>query len=188
MKEILLLLMILFLISGIYSQCNETQININTALAEELDEIVHVGPKVAGYIIEQRPFNSLDELINVNYISSGYLEDIIDQGLACVEQTTNETEQVEENQDNTKDEKIIVNDFNDSEKESEEADEPKKPITFDTISLTPSNPKDIKSSNHEEKSEKSNSNYAIYGFIVFCILIAILFMLKIKRKKFSEFI
>ena len=185
MKEILVLLIVLLLISGIYAQCSETQININTASAEELTGIKYIGEVRAEEIITLRPFQSVDDLTRVKGIANWTLSRIKQEGLACVDEETpeeseeqNETEKAIDDKNDLKDEKIIVNDF-------KEESNIKKPITFDTISL---NPKDIKSSNGEEKSEKSNSNYAIYGFIAFCILIAVLFILKIRRKKFSEFI
>lgn len=185
MKEVLVLLMILFLISGIYAQCNETQININTALAEELIEIKHIGEVRAEEIITLRPFQSVDALINISGIGEFYLSKIKEQGLACVdEEISKEPEEQNETEEENNEISDIIEDF---KEESEESDEPKKSITFDTISLKPLNPKDIKSSNHEEKSENMG-NYAIYGFVVFCILIAVLFMLKIRKRKFSEFI
>ena len=187
MKKLVILFIFILFLGGVFALCEEGQIDINSASVEELDEIIHVGPAVAGYIIEERPFNSLDDLVNVNYISSGYLEDIINQGLACVDEETQEEveketpEEPEETEEENNEISEVIEDF-------KEESNIKKPITLDTISLNPKNPKDIKSSNGEEKSEKSNSNYAIYGFIIFCILIAVLFMLKIRRRKFSEFI
>lgn len=187
MKEMLVLLMVLLLISSIYALCEEGQIDINSAPLEEMMKIKHLGGEgiIARRVIENRTFNSLDDLTRVKGIANWTLSRIKQEGLACVDEETpeeseeqNETEKAIDDKNDLKDEKIIVNDF-------KEESNIKKPITFDTISL---NPKDIKSSNGEEKSEKSNSNYAIYGFIAFCILIAVLFILKIRRKKFSEFI
>ena len=84
MRVGILILVLIIFIPNISALCGEGQIDINNASAEELDEITHVGPAVAGYIIDARPFDSLDELVNVSYISEGYLEDIKSQGLACV--------------------------------------------------------------------------------------------------------
>jgi len=97
-KLILLCFMVLSFTSLVCGLCGEGDIDINNASLEELEEIDHVGPAVAGYIIEARPFNSLDELVNVSHISSGYLEDIITQGLACVENEYEEPEEVVEEQ------------------------------------------------------------------------------------------
>ena len=59
-------------------------ININTASFEELQLIVHIGPERAQQIIELRPFSSLDDLLRVDGIGPSRLQDIKEQGLACV--------------------------------------------------------------------------------------------------------
>lgn len=62
-------------------------ININTASAEELQDIIHIGPAYAEQIIElreERPFTSLGELTRVRGIGEGRLADIREQGLAYV--------------------------------------------------------------------------------------------------------
>ena len=66
-------------------------IDINTASAEELQDIIHIGPAYAEQIIELRqvrPFTSLDELTRVQGIGEGRLADIREQGLAYVESTS----------------------------------------------------------------------------------------------------
>jgi len=59
--------------------------NINTASFEELQLIVHIGEDRAQQIIDLRPFNSLDELIQVHRIGEARLQDIKDEGIAYVE-------------------------------------------------------------------------------------------------------
>ncbi|GGK35699.1 hypothetical protein GCM10010965_30830 [Caldalkalibacillus thermarum] len=59
-------------------------IDINSASFEELQQIVHIGPERAQQIIELRPFYSLDDLLRVDGIGPSRLQDIKDQGLACV--------------------------------------------------------------------------------------------------------
>ena len=118
--------------------------------------------------------------MEVKYISENYLNDIKSQGLACVEQTSEQTTNETEEENNETPESIENLNVPDN---SIQESNIKKPIIFDTISL---NPKDIKSINGEEKLE-SIDNYAIYGFTAFCILIAVLFMIKIRKRKFSEF-
>ena len=89
---------LIFLLPNISAICNESQININTASLEELDALSGIGPVKAQAIIDTRPFNSVDDLINVNGIGEVTLNNIKLQGLACVSdeinnpnQTTNET-------------------------------------------------------------------------------------------------
>lgn len=86
-KLFLSLLFFIFLLGGIYAQCNSTQIDINSANASRLDDIYSIGPAKADNIISYREiqkFNSLDDLINVSGIGAVTLEEIKNQGLACI--------------------------------------------------------------------------------------------------------
>lgn len=56
-------------------------VNLNTATAAELEELPGIGPVTAERIIaarEERPFSSLDELVERDVINRGQLEDIRD--------------------------------------------------------------------------------------------------------------
>jgi len=207
-KEVLALILIL-MISGIYAQCNETQININTASEEELDEIEHVGPKVASYIIDYRTnnktFDSIDELVNIKYLSINYVTDIKEQGLACVseedllntnneentetEQTTSNEQQDEQTEQTTEinedDAETEQSSSQTSATEATETNKNKEPLTFNTINLNPQNPKDIKTEDSKQRLEKGN--YAFYGFIAFCVLLGILITLKKRKMPVTEF-
>ncbi|MHA6260184.1 MBL fold metallo-hydrolase [Sporosarcina sp. CAU 1771] len=63
---------------------NENCLNINTATLEEVQQITHIGPTLAAELIKLRPFHSIDELVNINGIGSGRLNDIKAQGVACI--------------------------------------------------------------------------------------------------------
>ena len=80
---------LIFLLPNISAICNESQININTASLEELDALTGIGPVKAQAIIDTRPFNSVDDLINVNGIGEVTLNNIKLQGLACVSDEIN---------------------------------------------------------------------------------------------------
>lgn len=188
MRVGILILMFVVLISGVSALCEEGQININTASAEKLDEIKWVGLPVAGYIIDARPFNSLDELVNISYITEGRLEEIKSQGLACVgeeeiqEEPPEETEEEEEpaeeeEEEETTKEKNVIEEYQET---VEIREEETGPIELNIINL---NPKVIKS---ENDNEKLNNSYAIYGFVIFCVLIIVLFVLR-KNKYKNEF-
>lgn len=194
MKRILLLLLLL-LISNVSALCNETQIDINTASKEELDKIIWIGPSTADKIISYRQnnlFNSIDELINVSGIGEIKLNDIKEQGLACVSEENeifiNKTIENEENtseatQNNTETNQSSETIQTSTEKQSKDSKDYKS-ITLETITLQTG--KDIKS--EDSKIKLNKSNYAIYGFIAFCILLGILFLVKkIKKPYKSEF-
>ena len=99
-KNIFLIIGILFLVlPNISAMCNESQININTASLEELDILSGIGPVKAQAIIDTRPFNSINDLINVNGIGEVTLNNIKLQGLACVNEEINNP--INETQNNT---------------------------------------------------------------------------------------
>lgn len=64
--------------------CAPGQINVNTAPEKELVRIVHIGPARAREMIALRPFASLADLERVRGLGSTRLQDIIEEGLACV--------------------------------------------------------------------------------------------------------
>ncbi len=59
-------------------------VNINEATVEELQEITHIGPARAEALVELRPFQSLDELTNINGIGPARIKDIKAEGIACI--------------------------------------------------------------------------------------------------------
>ena len=154
--------------------CNENQIDINSASASELEKLDGVGEKIAQYIVDARPFDSVDDLIEVYRIGEITLGKIKEQGLACVEGSDYESSEDEEEIEGIIEvvEKIEDDEF------SEEIPEP---IEREIISL---NTKVIKSGETEKSLEKSN--YAVYGLAGFCVLIGFLFWLK-QRKPKNEF-
>jgi len=59
-------------------------ININIASSAELQEIEGIGPSLAGAIIKERPFKTIEEMDEIKGIGKGKLDAIKEQGLACV--------------------------------------------------------------------------------------------------------
>lgn len=61
----------------------EDCIDINTASAKELREIIHIDEERSQAILDLRPFSSIDDLERVNGIANERLQDIRQQGIAC---------------------------------------------------------------------------------------------------------
>lgn len=167
-KLVVLFLSIFILGLLVSAQCSEEQIDVNTASKGELVKIYQIGDARAEQLISLRPFNSVDDLIRIQGIGETRIQQIKEQGLACVD-FQEEVEGLEEPVENMSYEIPVI------EKISET-----KPETLDTISL---NPKDIKSEN--SFSGKGNS-YAVYGFVALSVLVGILFLVQ-KNKYKNEF-
>ena len=94
MKKILFIFLFLFLVCPLFIFAE--QIDINTATLSQLDNIVHVGPKTAQKIIDGRLYGSVQDLSRVKGIGNGkYLQDIINQGFACVNCQTTQISQTQ---------------------------------------------------------------------------------------------
>lgn len=177
MMKILLAFVLIFLISFVFAKCEEGQIDINSASVEELDKIVYVGVTTAEKIIDERPFDNVDELIDVYGIGDAKLTAIKNQGLACVEnekysENTNDKEENEK----ISDEENKTTETLQTETEIEEENK----IEKQEIKLSPQN---IKTS---EGTKNSKKNYAIYGLVLFCLLLAGLFFFKLKKQRYEK--
>ncbi len=176
MRKLVLVVLGIFLLSGISAICEANQIDINSASAGELDELTGIGPVKAQAIVDTRPFDSVDDLINVYGIGEVTLQKIKTQELACVEGEEKVSEPAEILETSNPEAEIpkssgitgsVVNEIVQEEKP-------------ETISLAP---KDIKEA---ENSEGNKGRYAVYGFVIFCVLLGILFLAN-RRKDKNEF-
>ena len=197
MKMKLLLFAFAFILfSGFISaSCSSGQININTASLSDLDQLSGIGPAKAQAIIDSRPFNSIDDLINVKGIGEVTLANIKSQGLACVEGSDSQeednsnkiTSEIEDASSKIDDQNEIAKEDSDESKDSEdnkvlfisESDDKKEEVNLSIpINL---NPKDIKSSNSVQNEE--GKDYSKYLFFVFCVLLLGLYLLKFRKRK-----
>lgn len=185
-----MLTVFLFLVNFVSAVCKEGQIYINTASLEELDEIYRIGPVKAQAIIDSRPYETLDDLINVKGIAEKTLSDIKSRGLACVNENEEENNPVDETSQEVEEGEIISSDSDKQDKKGKTPVITSRTVfetipvgntTLTTINLTPKN---IKSDNNL-KLEKND--YAIYGFIAFCILLAFLFIIRKRGYNKNEF-
>ena len=193
MKKVLLFLLII-LISNVSALCGEGQIDINSASLEELDKLYGIGLTKAQAIVDTRPFSSVDDLINVSGIGEITLNKIKEQGLACVDNQEEESEEniqeeePEETEENILEDEVAEDDELTNEEESSIVKISSKEIQegteeeVKTIILTP---KGIKS--EIDKEQLSKNKLAIYGLVVFCILLVFLFIFKKGKKEKNEF-
>ena len=181
MEKKAIIILILFLIPFIPATCEDNQININTASLTELDKLTGIGPIKAQSIIDSRPFNNLNDLINCYGIGPATLQKIINQELACVEEEEKnaDNEQQDEQTQDTND-KPPQQTSNQSvktlDKDNKEAS---------SIIILTSTQKNIKSEENNNKLLKTT--YAKYGFIIFCILLGTLLILRKNKNQKTEF-
>lgn len=163
------------LIGSVSAECTDSQIDINSASFEELDNISGVGNATAKEIINSRPFSSVAGLLEVKGIGEIKLSSIKEQGLACVQDEEESETEEDENEDET--EKKTEESFVKIESSEDKVEE--------NISLKPIilNTQNIKTENDKEFSTK---NLALSGVIFFCVIFGALFFIK-KRKYKNEF-
>ncbi|HOF43775.1 MAG TPA: helix-hairpin-helix domain-containing protein [Candidatus Pacearchaeota archaeon] len=173
--------------SLISASCQKNQININTASLEELDKLAGIGPVKAQAIINSRPFNKLDDLLNVVGIGDVTLSNIKQQGLACVSGEEEEEEEQEDNEEEDEEKedkketikqikKISINPEENKIQEEQEI----KPII-----LSPISPKSIKTEPYKKELDKNK--FAIYGLVFLGILVFFLFKMKKQKNEKTEF-
>ncbi len=167
------LLIFIFLLSTISASCNSSQIDINSASADDLDKLAGIGSVKAMAIIESRPFSSVEDMIKVKGIGNSTLTKIKEQELACVSEdlpvAKNYSVQSHA-EENISDEGIYL--INNSKEEI-------------TTSSTPIilNAKTIKTENNSEVLKK---NLPFYGLIAMGIIFGALLLLKGRKRK-NEF-
>jgi competence ComEA-like helix-hairpin-helix protein len=172
------LILIVFLIPVISSDCSEDQIDINSASASKLQEFNGIGPVKSQKIIDARPFSNIDDLINVKGIGPVTLDNIKSGGIACVSTNfeNSTTEKKTQNDEETKNNNIKEN--KSLEKYPEKQESKKTNIILEEINI---DPKDIKTS--KDKNNLEPTDYAFHGLGIFCVLLAFLLIFKYKKTR-----
>jgi competence ComEA-like helix-hairpin-helix protein len=193
---IYLIIITILLANGVYA-CDNNQININDADKEELTELTGIGEVKAQEIIKSRPFDSVDDLIDVWGIGEITLDKIKNQNLACVEGEESSSENGEKSDDKSDIDSENVNNNGGglpTKKEDEKTDDVVKEViklNSKSISTTETlkESKDIKTRLNTGLSySEGKVKYIIYGFVSFSVLLIVLFLIKKRDKKYDEIV
>lgn len=169
------LFLLIFLIWGVHAACENGQIDINSATLEELDEIYGVGPAIAQNIIDARPYETIDGLVNAKGIGEVRLAQIKEEGIVCVEDGIKEEEKIEEtNKEESKRSEV-------KEEPIVETPDSKKITGKGVAEVIKLDAKSIKSENDTQKGSKT-----FYYLGSFMILLGLLFLVRGRRQK-TEF-
>ena len=131
-------------------------------------------------IIDARPFSTVEELEpKVSGIGPITLQNIKDQGLACVADENAQTTEVEEGEEIVEDKKVQTTGY-----VVENYVQTPKNVTFDSISLGAKDIKNPETSEVEENQKIDKNKFVMYGFVGFSLLIGLLLI--IKKRKYVE--
>lgn len=177
------IILLLLLLSGVSGLCDEGQVDINAATAEELQRLKGIGPVYSERIIDLRPYTSLDELIAVKGIGEVTLQNIKEEGLACISEEDRSPEE-----DDATEKEESHEESRDTEPSSSEGKEPESepPSSQSILSSEPIllEPKDIKTTS---TAEKRDIDYAFLGIITLGLFMGLVVAMKYTRKDYNEF-
>jgi len=174
----LIFLLLLIGVPVVLASCSENQIDINSASLTKLDELYGIGPVKAQSIVDARPFDSIDDLIDVSGIGEVTLQNIKNQGLACVDtlrsESRDEIEEIVEAPEIVQEKPNTPELINPNIHSNDVQENVEAPV----IKL---NAQTIKSENAEKVLDKGK--YSLYGFVGFCVLLIVLFIIKARKNK-----
>lgn len=195
MKKVIFFLVLIFLVSFTSALCEEGQIDVNSAPKEELQDLYQIGINRSKQIINLRPFESVNGLLEIDGIAETRLENIKNSNPSpCVSiNKTDEIQKTENKTSETKDDEnnneSLLENTNSEENQEENSDDVNEksnsePVTSEIIRLNQKKSESVNGNTEDIKGENDRNlnDKAIYGFIVFCVLLGIL----IVRKKAKE--
>ena len=169
LHSICCMILFLFFVSTVSALCKSDQVDINIASLVELDELTGIGPAKGQAIIDTRPYESLEDLIDVYGVGEITLQNIKDQGLACVD----DEEQLLQSNDEQEDNDEQVEEFTEVKTYNSEIKSSKDVLSAESV-ISLNSAKEVETIIYESKNEKINKNLLLAFGIFFIGLIYLL--------------
>jgi len=174
-KPVIIIAILVFM-SFISASCSDGQVDINSASAKELDKITGVGEAIAQRIIDNRTYDSIDDLLRVKGIGEATLAKIKTQGVACLEEETVPEKKVRETITKKEETKSETEEVKETAEQQPVAETKQLPV----INLNSEVSKSIKTENNKESLAK---NLPLYGTFAFAAVFGAVFLLKQRKIK-----
>ncbi len=188
MKIFIFVLVGILIFPLVNSVCEQGQININTASKSELDEIYQIGESRAEQIIQLRLFESIDDLTMVNGIAEKTLNEIKNEGLACVGDETSQEKNISKTENETNSTNFDSEEnINNNENNEEPVKTNNSPVKLDLNQNSSKEKTDSKDIKKPANKDINKDKIAKYGLAGFCMFLIIIYLTKNKKTYKNEF-